>query len=59
MAEPPFVYQLLEEEERRKNKEKEDREKKAKEICDLLLVNTLIPADRYASAYLVVLNQLK
>lgn len=59
MAEPPFVYQSLEDEEKRKKKKKEGREKKAKEICDLLLANTLIPADRYASAYLIILNQLK
>lgn len=38
---------------------KKQREAKAKEICDLLLANTLIPKDRYASAYLIILNQLK
>lgn len=59
MAEPPFVYQLLEEEGRRKKKLKEEREKRAKDICDLLLANTLISPDRYGSAYLIILNQLK
>ena len=37
---------------------KKQREAKAKQICDLLLANTLIPKERYASAYLVVLNNL-
>lgn len=36
----------------------QEKKDKAKQICDLLLANTLIPADRYASAYIVVLNQL-
>jgi phosphoribosylformylglycinamidine (FGAM) synthase PurS component len=58
MAEPPYVYQMLEEEERRKKEAKKKREDKAKEICDLLLANTLIPSDRYASAHLIILNSL-
>lgn len=59
MAEPPIVYQMMEEDERRKKAEKKKREDKAKQICDLLLANTLIPKNRYASAYLVILNQLE
>jgi phosphoribosylformylglycinamidine (FGAM) synthase PurS component len=41
------------------DQEKKKREEKAKQICDLLLANTLIPKERYASAYLIILNQLE
>jgi hypothetical protein len=37
---------------------KKQKEARAKEICDLLLWNNLIPQDRYASAYLIILNKL-